>query len=177
MGNYLTMLDPRVDMNVFNHHNHNLLDIMVANNSIWLLEMMRPDFQKKCFYYCTKILSWLPEKLLFIQPLSLNPGLRMIVSENDNIGEGKDEGNRVSKSKDGEVEDEGNRMSSKSNGGKGEDRSMFCRLQSNIYRVCQYSSSGPEKACKKHDIRPRTNKFFYGGHDRGIRFRHLCGVT
>ncbi|KAK0605245.1 hypothetical protein LWI29_024535 [Acer saccharum] len=126
MGNYLTMLvlDPRVDMNVFNHHNHNLLDIMVANNSIWLLEMMRPDFLRKCFYYCIKIISWLPEKLLFIQPLSLNPGLRMIVSENDNIGEGKDEGNRVSKSKDGEVEDEGNQMSSKSNGGKGEDRSM-----------------------------------------------------
>ncbi|KAI9195546.1 hypothetical protein LWI28_015931 [Acer negundo] len=44
----------------------------------------------------------------------------MIVSENDNIGERKDEGNTVkSKSKeDGGVEDEGNRMNSKSNSGK-----------------------------------------------------------
>ncbi|KAI9196528.1 hypothetical protein LWI28_024678 [Acer negundo] len=126
MGNYFPMSDPRVDLNVFNHQNHNLLDmyIMVVNNSIWLFEMMRSDFQKKCFCYCTKIISWLPEKLLFIQPLSLNPGFRMVVSKNDNNGEGKDEGNRVSKSKDGEVEDEGNRMSSKSNGGKGEDRRM-----------------------------------------------------
>ncbi|KAI9195864.1 hypothetical protein LWI28_018855 [Acer negundo] len=127
MGNCFPMFDPRVDLKVFNHHNQNLLDmyIMVVNNSIWLFEMMQPDFQKKCLYYCTKIISWLlPEKLLFIQPLSLNPGLRTIVSENDNIGEGKDEGNRVCESKDGEVDDEGNRMSSKSNGGKGEDRRM-----------------------------------------------------
>ncbi|KAK0603001.1 hypothetical protein LWI29_000375 [Acer saccharum] len=83
---------------------------------------MQPGFQKKCFYYYTKIISGL---LLVIQPLSLNLGLRRIVIKNDNIGEGKDEGNSViSKSKDGEVGDEGNRMSSKSNGGKGEERSM-----------------------------------------------------
>ncbi|TXG74281.1 hypothetical protein EZV62_002860 [Acer yangbiense] len=52
--------------------------------------------------------------------------LRMIVSENDNIGEGKDEGNTVkSKSKeDVGVEDEGNRMSSKSNNGKGKNISI-----------------------------------------------------
>ncbi|KAK1586608.1 hypothetical protein Q3G72_004195 [Acer saccharum] len=92
----------RVDMQVFNHHNHNAADIVSANEPI-------SDEQ-----YLPDLFLWLLENF------KVKRGLRMIVSENDNIGERKDEGNTVkSKSKeDGGVEDEGNRMSSKSNNGK-----------------------------------------------------------
>ncbi|KAK0603951.1 hypothetical protein LWI29_010534 [Acer saccharum] len=96
----------RVDMQVFNHHNHNAADIVSANEPIS---------------------EWLPDLFLWVlENYKVKRGLRMIVSENDNIGEQKDEGNTVkSKSKeDGGVEDEGNRMSSKSNNGKGKANLM-----------------------------------------------------
>ncbi|KAK0603181.1 hypothetical protein LWI29_002231 [Acer saccharum] len=96
-----------VDMQIFNHHNHNATDIVSANEPISG--------------------EWLPDLFLrVLETYKVKRGLRMIVSENDNIGEGKDEGNTIkSKSKeDGGVEDEGNRMSSKSNNGKGKANLM-----------------------------------------------------
>ncbi|KAK2641602.1 hypothetical protein Ddye_023365 [Dipteronia dyeriana] len=113
---YYSLIDPgvdirvfkryRVDMQVFNHHNHNAADIISANKSIS---------------------EWLPDLFLWVlENYKVKRGLRMIVSENDNIGKRKDEGNTVkSKSKgDGGVEDEGNRMSSKSNNGRGKNISI-----------------------------------------------------
>ncbi|KAK1587277.1 hypothetical protein Q3G72_011327 [Acer saccharum] len=86
---YYHMRHPKVDMQVFNHQNHNAKDIFLGNNntseelfgimidgaSVWLKDIW------KC-----------------------SPGLRMIVSENDSniIGEGRDKDNTVrSKSNDG----------------------------------------------------------------------------
>ncbi|KAK0604771.1 hypothetical protein LWI29_019246 [Acer saccharum] len=105
---YYDLSDPRADMQVFNHHNHNAVDIVSTNEPI-SDERYLPD-----------LFLWVLENY------KVKRGQRMIVSKNDNIGEGKDEGNTVkSKSKEeGGVEDEGNRMSSKSNNGKGENISI-----------------------------------------------------
>ncbi|KAK0606476.1 hypothetical protein LWI29_038146 [Acer saccharum] len=87
---YYHMRHPKVDMQVFNDQNHNAKDIILGNYN-WASEIM-PDR-----------LFWL------IENYNVKPGLCKIVSENDNIGEGRDEGNTVrSKSiEDGEVENEG----------------------------------------------------------------------
>ncbi|KAK0605764.1 hypothetical protein LWI29_030502 [Acer saccharum] len=109
---YYNLSDAKVDMQVFNHHNHNAADIIFSgmNTTSWVSEIIPDRF------------VW------FIVNKNVNLGLRMIVSENDNVGERKDEGNTVkskSKSKeDGGVEDEGNRMSSKSNNGRGKNISI-----------------------------------------------------
>ncbi|TXG74273.1 hypothetical protein EZV62_002852 [Acer yangbiense] len=111
--NYCDLSDPKedikvfnhygVDMQVFNHHNHNASDIVSANehtSNEFIFEESLPD-----------LFLWVLEKY------KVKRGLR---SENDNIGERKDEGNK----EDGGVEDEGNRMSSKSNNGKGKNISI-----------------------------------------------------
>ncbi|KAK2641598.1 hypothetical protein Ddye_023361 [Dipteronia dyeriana] len=112
---YYDLRDPRVDMQVFNrygvdmqvfnHHNHNAADIVSAKEHIS---------------------EWLPDIFLWVlENYKVKRGLRMLVSENDNIGERKDEGNTVkSKSKSKSKEDDGNQMSSKSNNGEGENRSI-----------------------------------------------------
>ncbi|TXG74375.1 hypothetical protein EZV62_002954 [Acer yangbiense] len=105
---YYHMRHRKVDMQVFNHQNHNAKDIIWGNNTASLgLEIIRDR------------LVWLEKNCNY------SPGRRMKVSKNDSIGEGMDKGNTVrSKSiEDGKVEDEG-KMSNKSNGGKRKDRSI-----------------------------------------------------
>ncbi|KAK0603969.1 hypothetical protein LWI29_010743 [Acer saccharum] len=103
---YYDMRHRKVDMQVFNHQNHNAKDIIWGNNTASLgLEILRDR------------LVWLEKNHNY------SPGRCMKVSENDSIGEVMDKGNTVrSKSiEDGKVEDEG-KMSSKSNDGKRKDR-------------------------------------------------------
>ncbi|KAK4857200.1 hypothetical protein QYF36_025598 [Acer negundo] len=104
--NYI-IIHPGVDIQVFNHHNHNAADIILVN--------------KPTYNMFTDFLLW------YLETYNVNPGLRKIVSENNNIDEGKDEGNEVKskRTEDGGGEDEeGNQMSSKSNNGKGKNISI-----------------------------------------------------
>ncbi|KAK4856501.1 hypothetical protein QYF36_018214 [Acer negundo] len=89
---YYHMRHHKVDMQVFNHQNHNAKDIIWGKNTTSLgLEIIRDRLVR------------------LVKNRNCSPGRRLKVSDNDSIGEGMDKGNTVrSKSiKDGKVEDEG----------------------------------------------------------------------
>ncbi|KAK2641578.1 hypothetical protein Ddye_023341 [Dipteronia dyeriana] len=104
---YYTMRHPKVDLQVFNHNNHNAADIILVN--------------KHTYDMFTDFLLW------HLETDNVNPGLRKMVSENNTIDEGKYGGN-TDKSKStedgGEEDEEGNQMSSKSNNEKGKNVSI-----------------------------------------------------